>query len=160
MAKKKESATKTKTRKSQAKVLEYLEESGNISSACKRAGISRQTFYNWYEERPFRVQADEAIGLGKSFVNDLAHNHLIRKINEGDAGLIKFQLASCHPDYQPRKPWPREAHELTPPVTKIEIIPIEREVMQKHKDMIREKGISDEKKDPRPTPTPPDPHAT
>ena len=36
-------------------------------------------------------------------------------------GAIKFQLASCHSDYQPRKPWPREPKDLLPPVTEIHI---------------------------------------
>lgn len=107
----------------QQKVLEYLTESGNVSYSCKRAGVSRQTYYNWRENRVFAYQTDTAIDFGKSFVNDLAHTQLIRNIQDGDMRAIVFQLASCHPDYQPRRA--RMSEEDRPiPVTAINIIPV------------------------------------
>lgn len=83
------------------KMLEYLAESGNVSFACKKLGIVRKTFYRWKEDDPeFSHESDIAIASGKSFVNDLAHTQLIRKIQEGDMQAVRFQLVSCHPDYQ------------------------------------------------------------
>lgn len=117
----KSSTQKDRTQRTRAKVLEYLQDSGNISYACKRAGVSREAYYLWRQEEAFALEADAAIALGKDFVNDLAHTQLIQNIQHGNMGAVKFQLASCHPDYQPRKPWPREPKDLLPPVTEIHI---------------------------------------
>jgi hypothetical protein len=117
---KKTSDTKERTRKTQQKVLEHLAESGNISYSCKRAGISRETYYAWREERPFAHDADLAIDYGKSFVNDLAHTQLIHNIQQGNMQAVRFQLMSCHPDYQPRKPR-KPDDEIPPPVAEINI---------------------------------------
>lgn len=115
---KKTSSTNERKRRLQEKVLEVLAESGNISYACKRAGISRETYYAWREDRVFGFNADKAVENGKAFVNDLAHTQLIRNIQDGNFGAVRFQLTSCHPDYQPRKPRPTET--MTP-VDHIEI---------------------------------------
>lgn len=101
------------------KVIEFLAESGNVSFACKRGGISRETFYRWKDDARFLAQAEVAIDSGKSFVNDLAHTQLIRKIQEGDMQAIRFQLANCHDDYRPKLP---ERIERVIPITAVEII--------------------------------------
>ena len=91
----------------QAKVLEHLAESGNISFACKRAGISRETFYRWRkDDEGFAEKADASICDGKEFVNDLAHSKLMQSINEGYFPAVKFQLVNCHKDYHPKKTSP------------------------------------------------------
>lgn len=106
----------------QKKVLEHLAEYGNISYSCKRAGISRETYYKWRENRVFAYNADIAIDLGKSFVNDLAQTHLVQNIQQGDMQAVRFQLVSCHPDYQPKRPrMPDE--DIPMPVTTIAITP-------------------------------------
>lgn len=90
-----------------AKVLEHLSESGNVSYACKRAGVSRDTYYRWRsEDEQFAYQADAAIGSGKEFVNDLAHTKLMQSINEGHFPAVRFQLINCHKDYHPKKTTP------------------------------------------------------
>ena len=101
------------------KVLEFLEESGNVSFACKRSGISRETYYRWKEDAGFEAMADVAIDYGKSFVNDLAHTQLVRKIQEGDMQAIRFHLANCHDDYRPKLP---DRIERVVPITAVEII--------------------------------------
>ena len=103
----------------QQKVIESLAESGNISFACKRGGISRETYYRWKDDALFAEKADIAIQLGKSFVNDLAHTQLIRKIQEGDMQAIRFHLVNCHDDYRPKLP---ERIERVVPITAVEII--------------------------------------
>ena len=100
---KKLSSIEVRIKRQQAKLIEFLAESGNVSFACKRAGVSRDTYYRWRYEDEFAVQADIAIALGKEFVNDLAHSQLIRNIQNGDMGAIKFQLGNCHDDYLPKK---------------------------------------------------------
>lgn len=120
---KKTSDIKERTHKMKEKVLESLSESGNISYACRRAGISRETFYTWKEERPFALKADNAIDLGKSFVNDLAHTHLIQNIQQNNMQAVKFQLEKCHPDYQTKKERTPEGEEFVP-ITTINILPL------------------------------------
>ena len=108
----------TKTESNKIKILEYLTESGNISFSCKRAGISRETYYRWLDEdRPFSAKAFEAIDSGKTFINDLAHSHLVKNIQNGDMQAIRFQLSNCHPDYRPKMPM-RDGIE---PVNRIEL---------------------------------------
>lgn len=120
--KKNSSRTASRTRGTQQKVLEYLTESGNVSYSCKRVGISRETFYKWKENRVFAFNAEAAIEYGKSFVNDLAHTQLIFNIQKGDMQAVRFHLASCHPDYQPKRPRILD-DEISIPVATIEIIP-------------------------------------
>ena len=114
--------TEVRAQKLRQKLLEHLTESGNISYACKRTGISRETYYKWKENSLFAFDAEAAYEYGKSFVNDLAHTQLILNIQQGNMQAVRFQLASCHPDYQPRKARPHDAGKLIP-VTKIIIAP-------------------------------------
>lgn len=123
----KSSNQKDRNRRTKDKLLGFLRDSGNISYSCKRAGISREAYYLWREDAAFALEADVAIEYGKGFVNDLAHTQLIQNIQQGNMGAVKFQLMSCHPDYQPRKPWPREPKDLLPPVTEIHIHEIDTE---------------------------------
>lgn len=121
----KSSDPKERSKRFKTKLLGYLKDSGNISYACKRAGVSRETYYKWRRSKVFSEEADLAIELGKEFVNDLAHTQLIQNIQQGHMGAVKFQLASCHIDYQARKPWPRELPTAPLPVTEIHIHPAE-----------------------------------
>jgi hypothetical protein len=100
-------------------VIEFLDESGNISFACKKARISRETYYRWRDDAGFAAKADSAIKSGKTYVNDLAHTQLIRKIQEGDMQAIRFHLVNCHDDYRPKLP---ERIERVVPITAVEII--------------------------------------
>ena len=55
------------------------------------------------EDEDFAEKAVLSIYSGKEFMNDLAHAQLIRNIQNGDMGAIKFQLGNCHDDYLPKK---------------------------------------------------------
>jgi hypothetical protein len=114
--------TEARTRKMQQKLLVLLAESGNVSYSCKRISLSRETYYKWKEDPQFASDAEAAVDYGKDFVNDLAHNQLIRNIQEGNMQAVRFQLSSCHPDYQPKKPRNPDAQKFVP-ITKIIIAP-------------------------------------
>jgi molybdenum-dependent DNA-binding transcriptional regulator ModE len=47
---KKPSAIDVRIKRQQEKLLEALAESGNVSFACKKAGVSRDTYYRWFRE--------------------------------------------------------------------------------------------------------------
>ncbi|USN88271.1 MAG: hypothetical protein H6779_02390 [Candidatus Nomurabacteria bacterium] len=130
--------------KQQEKVLQSLCESGNVSFACKKAGLSRETYYRWVkEDEDFAVQADKAISDGKSYVNDLAHNQLMRSISEGYFPAIKFQLSNCHDDYHPKKTTsPYRLEEMTPPITIASIPTIAR--LERYREFIENGGHPDD----------------
>jgi hypothetical protein len=101
----KESKNEVRIRRNKEALLKFLSESGNISYACKKVGIVRDTYYRWeLEDEDFFVKAREAIRFGDEGVNDLAHLQLIRNIQESKMDAIKFQLSRRHPGYKPFRP--------------------------------------------------------
>lgn len=139
MAKKSASVEK-RIQQQQTKLLELLAESGNVSYSCKRAGISRDTYYRWRaDDEPFSLKADKAVTGGKEFVNDLAHTKLIQMINDGHFGAVKFQLSNCHDDYHPKKTTsPYRLEEMTTPITIASIPTIVK--IQQYKEYIENGG--------------------
>lgn len=68
---------------------------GNISLACLKSNISRQTFYYWKKhDLTFRSQAEAFINDGHENLADLAENQLKKKILNGDTTAIIFALKS------------------------------------------------------------------
>ena len=62
--------------------LEEIRTVPNISLACEKVGLSRNTVYRWCKEDPaFKVRLDEAINTGTESINDLAESKLISYIN-------------------------------------------------------------------------------
>jgi hypothetical protein len=83
-------------------ILEKLEETRIIEVACKKAGISRATFYRWRDEdEEFALQCAVAIEIGTDRISDLAESQLVSKIKAGDASTSKYWLEHHHPDYKP-----------------------------------------------------------
>jgi len=72
-----------------------------IQLACKRAGVSRATYYRWLKEDPkFSLECDEALEKGIQSINDLAESKLIHRVNEGDMRAISFWLANNKENYR------------------------------------------------------------
>lgn len=108
----------------QKPLLEQLRSVPNVSVACERVGIARNTFYTWIKEDPeFRKEVEEALERGVDSVNDLAESKLIAHINNGNMRAIKYWLDNNKKSYiKPRdkKFWEKEN---APPLpTKIEIV--------------------------------------
>ena len=60
---------------------------GNVSAACIGAGISRVTFYNWYNnDTDFKAKADEIKEERKDFIESA----LDKRIAAGDTAAIIF----------------------------------------------------------------------
>ena len=74
--------------KGKEEVLARLSEtSGIVASACKAAGISRYTFYEWRKNDPdFAEKVDDIIELQKDFCESL----ILKKMKEGDTTMIIF----------------------------------------------------------------------
>ena len=62
---------------------------GNISETCKKIGISRTTFYEWYKkDKEFKEKIEEI----KESLLDFAESILMKKIKEGDNTCLIFFL--------------------------------------------------------------------
>jgi hypothetical protein len=70
---------KRSKRKQQSDVLAAFEASANITMACKKARVSRRTFYNWLEEIDFKDKFDKAAKLGTGLLEDEA----VRRATQG-----------------------------------------------------------------------------
>ena len=61
----------------------------NVSAACKMFGISRRTFYNWYEkDEEFRQEIDDS----NESITDMVETQLLKNIREGKENSIIFYL--------------------------------------------------------------------
>jgi len=134
-----------KSRK-QAPILEQLRSVPNVSIACERVGIARNTFYTWLKADPeFKQAVEEAMQRGVDSVSDLAESKLIAHINNGSMRAIEYWLDNHKKAYiKPRdkKFWDRE--NLPPEPIKIEIVSM-RDVLG---DEAVEEIISDETQSP------------
>lgn len=104
------------------KFLEQLERVPNVSLACEKVGIARNTVYRWRGEDPaFAARMNKALISGTESVNDLAESKLISHINNGSMRAIQYWLDNNKKNYI--KPRDRDMWK-TPfvPVTKIEIV--------------------------------------
>jgi len=87
------------------KILESLEKIPNISLACEKAGISRNTFYRWKNEDPIFARNINAVyKLGIKSVNDLSESKLVGLIQKSDIRAIKFWLENNKKNYARPRP--------------------------------------------------------
>ena len=96
-----------KRNKSEKAFLEELAKTSNISVACEKAGISRQSVYRWMDvDLKFRKKVNKAIQFGIESINDLAELKLISFIKDGNLKAIKYWLDSRKKAYM--KPRPKD----------------------------------------------------
>ena len=89
-----------KTARDKAALIEQLRKTPVIQIACERVGVSRMTFYRWRkEDEAFACTADDALGEGKSLVNDLAESQLLSALKSGDPWSIQYWLRHHHAEY-------------------------------------------------------------
>lgn len=86
----KNAAEDSKTERSKKRLLAELEAaSGIIAFACKKAKISRMTFYRWCkEDAEFKERAEDI----QELQIDVAEAKLLTKIQNGDTTAIIFYL--------------------------------------------------------------------
>lgn len=97
-----------KYRKEQA-LLDQLKTIPNVSLACEKVGLSRNTVYRWCNEDPdFKARLDDALENGIQSVNDLAESKLITNINSGNMRAIQYWLDNNKKTYirpRPKNFW-------------------------------------------------------
>lgn len=108
------------------KFIEELERLPNVSIACEKVGLSRQTVYRWMEEdQEFKAKVDKAIAVGIDSICDLAESKLVSNINSGNQRAVEFYLISNKKQYyRPRKPMSPEEQAFRP-VTRIEMVVVD-----------------------------------
>lgn len=85
--------------------LEQLKNIPNISLACEKVDISRNTVYRWRDEDPeFKKRIDEAMSDGVDSINDLAESKLISSINGCNLRAIQYWLDNHKKDYIKPRP--------------------------------------------------------
>ena len=81
-------------------LIETLKEMPIIQVACKRAGISRATYYRWRsEDKNFRRTSEDAMEQGYAFINDMSESQVITLIKEKKMPAITLWLKHHHARY-------------------------------------------------------------
>jgi len=81
-------------------VLDSLKEMPIAQIACKKAGISRATYYRWRsEDKIFRRSADDALAQGIDYINDMSESQMITLIKEKKMPAIAMWLRHNHIRY-------------------------------------------------------------
>jgi hypothetical protein len=85
----------------------------NVSLACEKIGISRNTVYRWCKEDPdFEARMEEALASGTNSINDLAESKLVSHINNGNLRAIQYWLDNNKKTYirpRPKDLWSPQA---------------------------------------------------
>jgi ACT domain-containing protein len=107
-----------KTNKEKDALLEQLKKTPIIQIACEKIGLSRTTYYRWYQaDLKFAKAADTAIFDGCLLINDMAESQLISAIRDKNFSAIVYWLKHHHPTYANRLEITaqlKQSEELTP----------------------------------------------
>ena len=95
-----------KTRNEKNKFLNELRDVPVVSIICKRTGISKSTVYRWLKnDKEFRKKFNEALGIGRDSISDLAESTIINAMRKGSLRAAEYWLSTnAKRYYQPRKP--------------------------------------------------------
>lgn len=81
-------------------LLDALKEMPVIQIACKKAGVSRATYYRWkQEDTDFSGKCDESLSVGIEFVNDMSESQKIQLIKEKKMPAIVWWDKHNNPKY-------------------------------------------------------------
>ncbi|MFH2062861.1 MAG: phBC6A51 family helix-turn-helix protein [bacterium] len=84
-------------------LIEQLRRTPIVQIACEKVGVSRASFYRWRRDDPvFADEAENAVYMGVSLVNDLAESQLISGIRDRNMTAIIFWLKHRHRAYGTR----------------------------------------------------------
>ncbi len=81
-------------RKKKSKFLRELESIPIVQTACEKVGISRNTVYRWKkEDSDFAKEFEARMEIGGDLVSDVAESHLLKAIQRGDFGSVRYWLS-------------------------------------------------------------------
>lgn len=112
-----------KRKKTEESFLSQLEKVPNISLACEKLGISRNTVYRWRKEDPdFNSKVNSALENGILSVSDLAESKLIGLINQGSLRAIMYWLENNSSRYsKPNLKEFRDKKNIPQPISSIQL---------------------------------------
>lgn len=86
-------------------LLEQLRKIPNVSMACEKVGVARNTYYTWLkEDEGFKDEVDQAMLSGTESISDLAESKLLTHINNGNLRAIEYWLSNNKKSYiKPRE---------------------------------------------------------
>lgn len=81
-------------------IIEALKEMPIARVACKRAGVSRATYYRWRnEDKKFLQECYGAVSIGIEAINEMSDSQLIALIGEKSLQAIKWWQQHNHERY-------------------------------------------------------------
>lgn len=105
--------------------LEHLNTVPNISLACEKVGLARNTIYRWCkEDKEFQRSVDLALSCGADSIIDLAESKLISHINNGSLRAIQYYLDNHKKEYM-RPRIAVDSKDQSEPISYIEIHPVD-----------------------------------
>lgn len=114
----------TKKNKKVKEFLEQLNTIPNISIACEKVGLARNTIYRWCkEDKEFQENVNLALSSGVDSITDLAESKLVGLINKSDFRAISYWLSNNKRTYvkpRPKDLW-KDIDDV--PITTINIVP-------------------------------------
>lgn len=115
-AKKREAVVKARIEESKEKLIKALEQHPIIRSACARAGLGKDFYYDHRKADPvFRARTASALEEGREFMADIAESQLFKKVKEGDKTAIIFTLKNLRKNvYNDRVVHEHQGDPLTP----------------------------------------------
>jgi len=89
-----------KGNKLKSAIIKELKEMPIIQFACKKASVSRPSYYRWRnEDTEFAKEADAAIVEGESLITDMSESQLISLIRDRNFQALQLWLRHHHPKY-------------------------------------------------------------
>lgn len=99
-------------------LLSALKEMPIVQVACKRAGVSRATYYRWRSEDPkFAALCEAALSEGIEFINDMSESQLVTLIREKKMPAIGMWLKHNHERFGSKKNPPKKSRIYPPPLS-------------------------------------------
>ena len=88
--------------KTKQKLIEEIQNLGNVFWSCRKVGINRATYYRWKEEdEAFKKESEEAEAIGRANISDLAESALAQNIKDKNQRAIEYALSHNSSIYKP-----------------------------------------------------------
>lgn len=88
-----------------SKLIQLLSENPFISAACRKVGISRQTFYRWMRSDPeFKRKVELATIDGRIQMEEIAEAVITNAMKKGDQSAARYYLGHNSMRYAPKSP--------------------------------------------------------
>lgn len=97
---KKVSTVEVRQQRDKAFLLEKLKEVPIVQVACRKASVSRATYYRWrIDDLVFADKCEDAIKNGNELINDMSESQIISLIQDKKLPAIVLWLKHHHPTY-------------------------------------------------------------